>query len=138
MARPSSAHWNNAATVSTSSFLPQLQSILEQNIMQKDQIINLIKHANQGEIPPARRFTELDSKSTSSSTAENSMSEVLSDREFRILQQLAELERKVASLEDELQRAKLRNIQLERQLNAAFNREEEERIKREEAARERG
>jgi len=65
-------------------------------------------------------------------------SEVLSDREFRILQQLAELERKVASLEDELQRAKLRNIQLERQLNAAFNREEEERIKREEAARERG
>lgn len=138
VARPSSALWNNAATVSTSSFLPQLQSILEQNIMQRDQIINLIKHANLGEIPPARRFTELDSKSTSSSTAENFTSEVLSDREFRILQQLAELERKVASLEDELQRAKLRNIQLERQLNAAFNREEEERIKREEAAREQG
>lgn len=138
MARPSSAPWNNAATISSSAILPQLQSILEQNIMQRDQIIFLMKHASQGEIPPARRLNELDSKSTASSAAENFMSEALSDREFGILQQVIEMEHRVASLTDELQRIKNRNSQLERQLNAVFNREEEERIKREEAAREQG
>lgn len=138
MSRPSSAPWNNAATISSSAILPQLQNILEQNIMQRDQIIFLMKHASQGEIPPARRLTELNSKSTTSSAAENFMSEPLSDRERGILQQVHEMEHRVASLDDELQRVKMRNIQLERQLNAAFNREEEERIKREEAAREQG
>jgi serine/threonine-protein kinase OSR1/STK39 len=138
MTRPSFAPWNNAATVSASAILPDLQSILEQNIMQRDQIIFLMKHVSQGEIPPARRLTELNSKSTSSSAAENFVSEVPSDRELWILQQTAEMERRVESLVDELQRVKMTNIQLERQLNAAFNREEEERIKIEEAAREQG
>lgn len=138
MTRPSFAPWNNAATVSASAILPDLQIILEQNIMQRDQIIFLMKHVSQGEIPPARRLTELNSKSTSSSAAENFVSEIPSDRELWILQQTAEMERRVESLVDELQRVKMTNIQLERQLNAAFNREEEERIKIEEAAREQG
>lgn len=138
MTRPSFAPWNNAATVSASAILPDLQIILEQNIMQRDQIIFLMKHVSQGEIPPARRLTELNSKSTSSSAAENFVSEIPSDRELWILQQTAEMEHRVESLVDELQRVKMTNIQLERQLNAAFNREEEERIKIEEAAREQG
>jgi hypothetical protein len=44
----------------------------------------------------------------------------------------------MASLVDELQTVKLRNVGLERQLNAIYNKEEEERIRKEEAAKEDG
>jgi hypothetical protein len=45
---------------------------------------------------------------------------------------------RMATLVDELQTVKLRNVGLERQLNAIYNKEEEERIRKEEAAKEDG
>jgi hypothetical protein len=44
----------------------------------------------------------------------------------------------MANLVDELQTVKLRNALLERQLNSIFNKEEEERIRKEDAAKENG
>jgi len=57
-----------------------------------------------------------------------------SDREKDLQQQIIELQGKYSSLLEEYQIMKLKNISLERQLNAIYNKEEEERIRREEAA----
>lgn len=64
--------------------------------------------------------------------------EVLTDRERDLTQQVAELQGRVAILMDELQTVKLKNVGLERKLNAIYNKEEEERIRKEEAAKEDG
>jgi regulator of replication initiation timing len=63
---------------------------------------------------------------------------VLTDRERDLTQQVAELQARVAILMDELQTVKLKNVGLERKLNAIYNKEEEERIRKEEAAKEDG
>eukprot|EP01018_Ginkgo_biloba_P023919 Gb_18423 [translate_table: standard] len=55
----------------------------------------------------------------------NALFEASSNRERELLQQVAELQCRVEELVNELQRLKMRNAQLERQLNAVFKREEE-------------
>jgi hypothetical protein len=60
----------------------------------------------------------------------------VSDRERDLLHQVSELQARVTTLMDELQNAKLKSVGLERQLNAIYNREEEERIRMEVVAKE--
>jgi hypothetical protein len=60
----------------------------------------------------------------------------VSDRERDLLHQVSELQARVTTLLDELQNAKLKSVGLERQLNAIYNREEEERIRMEVVAKE--
>jgi len=60
------------------------------------------------------------------------------DRERELLHQVSELQARMANLVDELQSAKLKNVTLERQLNAIYNKVEEERIRKEEAAKDEG
>ncbi|KAH9321543.1 hypothetical protein KI387_016182, partial [Taxus chinensis] len=124
----------NATSVSVSDVLPQLHSMLQQNFMQRDQINTVMNYMNQGEAPPAYLSSNLTSKPTSHIGAENFLVESSSDSEQEHLQQIAELQSRVTILFNELQREKLKNVQLERQLNAIFNREEEERIRREKVA----
>eukprot|EP01018_Ginkgo_biloba_P005812 Gb_23850 [translate_table: standard] len=135
---PSPMSSSNSASVAVSAILPQLQSILQQNDMQRDQIASVMKYMSLGEAPPAYRSSNLASKTSSRSSAENFMFEASTDRERELLHQVAELQCRVANLVDELQRSKLKNVKLERQLNAIFNKEEEERIRREEVARDIG
>ncbi|KAJ7515778.1 hypothetical protein O6H91_22G027500 [Diphasiastrum complanatum] len=59
--------------------------------------------------------------------------EASSERERDLLLQVVELQFRLSTLSDELQGMKLKNLQLEHQLNAIYNKEEEERICREEA-----
>uniref|UniRef100_A0A7I4C9B2 Protein kinase domain-containing protein n=1 Tax=Physcomitrium patens TaxID=3218 RepID=A0A7I4C9B2_PHYPA len=68
----------------------------------------------------------------------NCQLEVSTDKERELLHQVSELQARMANLVDELQTVKLRNVSLERQLNAIYNKEEEERIRKEDAARESG
>lgn len=58
------------------------------------------------------------------------MTEISSDREKELLHQIAEFQSKISVLVDELQALKLKNMSLERQLNAHHNREKEERIRK--------
>nr|ADE75967.1 unknown [Picea sitchensis] len=106
--------------------------------MQRDQIATVMKYMSQGEAPPAYCSSNLASKAASHGGAENYMFEASSNRERELLLQITELQNSVASLVDELEKSKLRNIQLERKLNAVFNKEEEERIRREDVARDIG
>lgn len=126
------------SSVAVSAILPQLQSILQQNTMQRDQIVTVMKYISQGEAPPAYSSSNLASNHSSHCGAENYMFDASSNRERELLLQITELQSSVTNLVDELEKSKLRNIQLERKLNAVFNKEEEERIRREDIAREIG
>ncbi|XP_059072749.1 serine/threonine-protein kinase BLUS1 isoform X1 [Cryptomeria japonica] len=128
----------NGTSIPVSSVLPQLQSILQQNTMQRDQIAAVMKYMSHVETSSAYRSSNLASKSTSQIGAEIFMVESSSDNEREHLQQISELQSRVTNLVNELQREKFKNAQLERQLNAIFNREEEDRIRREEVDRDIG
>jgi hypothetical protein len=78
------------------------------------------------------------SRGSSASFAGDFLMDIATDRERDLLHQVSELQSRMASLVDELQTVKLRNVGLERQLNAIYNKEEEERIRKEEAAKEDG
>lgn len=100
--------------LSASAILPALQYILQQNNLQRDEIIKLIKHV------------ELGNLCESADPTNNSISQTLpiSAREGELLAQVMQLQQRIGSLVDELQRQKLKNAQLERQLNAFVKRTE--------------
>lgn len=135
-----------AASVSTgglnaSMFIQQLQNLLNHTTIQQELIVDLMNNVNPSEQHTAYRSSGLGTRNISRSTAMSSMDSVgepTTDRERELLAQVAELQSRVITLTDELQIVKSRNVQLERQLNAIFNKEEEERIRREEAARDDG
>ncbi|KAK8710235.1 hypothetical protein V6N13_145569 [Hibiscus sabdariffa] len=87
-----------------SAVLPSLQGILQQNTMQREEIIRLIKYLEQNsgklgdlsEIPPS------------------------SARERELQSQVLQLQQGVGNLVEELQRQKMKNMQLEKQLNKAL------------------
>ncbi|XP_006844998.2 serine/threonine-protein kinase fray2 [Amborella trichopoda] len=54
-----------------------------------------------------------------------------SSRERELQTQMVQLQQRIGSLVEELQRVKIKNAQLERQLNTLSNKEEEERIRKE-------
>lgn len=72
--------------------------------------------------------------SSTNSGVEHSV-EVSTDRERELLHQVSDLQFRMATLVEELQSVKIRNVHLEGQLNAIYNKEEEERIRKEEAAK---
>uniref|UniRef100_A0A7C9ENJ3 Protein kinase domain-containing protein n=1 Tax=Opuntia streptacantha TaxID=393608 RepID=A0A7C9ENJ3_OPUST len=95
------------------AILPSLQCILQQNNMQRDEIIKLIKLVEQGNL------------SDLGDGASNGMSQAqpFSAREVELLAQVSQLQQRILSLAEELQRLKLKNAQLERQLNAVVKKD---------------
>ncbi|XP_039035549.1 serine/threonine-protein kinase BLUS1-like isoform X2 [Hibiscus syriacus] len=87
-----------------SAVLPSLQGILQHNTMQREEIIRLIKYLEQNssklgdlsEIPPS------------------------SARERELQSQVLQLQQSIGNLVEELQRQKMKNMQLEKQLNKAL------------------
>ncbi|BBN19460.1 serine/threonine-protein kinase OSR1/STK39 [Marchantia polymorpha subsp. ruderalis] len=131
------------------AIFPHLQNLLHHCVSQQELVLNLINSMTvAGDPPPpatgASRLSHMGSKSFMSSSNSLSIStseaslDVSTEKERDLLDQVSGLQSRVASLVDELQVVKLRNVQLERQLNAIYNKEEEERIRKEEAAKEEG
>ncbi|XWS32760.1 hypothetical protein CRYUN_Cryun22dG0017300 [Craigia yunnanensis] len=93
--------------LTASAVLPSLQCILQQNTMQREEIIRLIKYLEQTsgkvgdltEIPPS------------------------SARERELQSQVFQLQQSIGNLVEELQRTKMKNFKLEKQLNALANKE---------------
>lgn len=102
------------SNVLASTILPALQSILQQNNLQRDEVIKLIKQVELGNL-----YESVDASN-------NGISQTLpvSAREGDLLAQVMQLQQRIGSLVDELQRQKLKNAQLERQLNAFVKRAE--------------
>ncbi|XP_071738985.1 serine/threonine-protein kinase BLUS1 [Rutidosis leptorrhynchoides] len=99
------------SSVSAASFIPSLQTIFQHNMAQREEILRLIKFVDQ----------------TSSSSSANPMDHVElgnngftqippSPREIELHSQVIQLQQSVGSLVEQLQRQKMRNAQLEKQL----------------------
>ncbi|KAK9271545.1 hypothetical protein L1049_001905 [Liquidambar formosana] len=103
-------------SLAAASVLPSLQFILQQNAMQREEIIKLIKYVEQ----TSGKHIE------SAEAGTNDLSQIspASTRERELQNVLIHLQQSIGSLVEELQRQKMKNTQLERQLNALVNKEE--------------
>lgn len=131
-----SAVWSPTYTIPTAAVLPYLQNLLHHTVSQQDLLSSLINSIGKGEPLQAQRASDFSSQRVGACSSESLEVEISSDREHELVQQVAELQNRLATLVEELQTLKLRNISLERQLNAIYNKEEEERIRREDEAKE--
>ncbi|KAK1326903.1 Calcium-dependent protein kinase 8 [Acorus calamus] len=102
------------STITPASILPSLQYMLQQNNMQREQIIKLIRSMEQMsgqnmELSDARSSDLLQVPATS--------------RERELQTYMATLQQSIWNLVEELHRMKIRNTQLEQQLNNLTNKE---------------
>ncbi|KAL5723691.1 non-specific serine/threonine protein kinase [Ranunculus cassubicifolius] len=113
---------SSTPTVTAASVLPPLQYILQQNNMQREQIVKLIKYLEQN---PGHH------SDITADTVE--LPQGSSTREKELQGQVNQLQQSIGSMVEELQRVKMRNAQLERQLNVILSNKEEDRIQREQS-----
>ncbi|KAL9323311.1 hypothetical protein ACSQ67_008168 [Phaseolus vulgaris] len=97
------------------TILPSLQCILQQNGLQREEIIKLIKYAEQssGKNAESVEAGAVDSLQVPATTRER-------DLHFQVIQ----LQQSIGSLVEELQRQKMKNVQLEKQLSSINNKVE--------------
>ncbi|XP_008782465.1 serine/threonine-protein kinase BLUS1 [Phoenix dactylifera] len=97
------------STVSTASLFPTLQFLLQQNAMQKEQLIKLIKWVEQTS----------GSQTSISDVGPSDLPQLslASSRERELHAYLAHLQQSIGKLGEEVQRLKLKNAQLEQQIN---------------------
>ncbi|AES74480.1 putative protein kinase STE-STE20-Fray family [Medicago truncatula] len=98
------------------SILPSLQCILQQNGLQREEIVKLIKYAEQS----YGKNTE----SIEAGASDALQASPVSTREKELHLQVIQLQQSIGSLVEELQRQKLKNVQLERQLSSMVNKVE--------------
>ncbi|XVE67918.1 hypothetical protein DITRI_Ditri09bG0026500 [Diplodiscus trichospermus] len=102
--------------LAASAVLPSLQYILQQNTMQREEIIRLIKYLEQA----SGKFGD------SMEVGTNDLLQIApsSARERELQSQVLQLQQSIGKLVEELQKQKLKNMQLEKQLNALTNNKE--------------
>lgn len=95
--------------VTAASLLPTLQCILQQNTMQREEIVKLIKFTERGSVNP----TDLSEAGT------NDLPQMPANsvRERELQSMVIQLQQSIGSLVEELQRQKMKNVQLEKKLN---------------------
>ncbi|KAK7381403.1 hypothetical protein VNO78_34066 [Psophocarpus tetragonolobus] len=98
------------------AILPSLQCILQQNGLQREEIIKLIKYAEQSS---AKNI-----ESVEAGTADILQAPPATSRERELHFQVIQLQQSIGSLADELQRQKMKNVQLEKQLSSMVNKVE--------------
>ncbi|XP_075501222.1 uncharacterized protein LOC142539562 isoform X1 [Primulina tabacum] len=96
-------------SVTAASVLPSLQSILQQNTMQREGIIKLIKFLEQTSVNPVEN----------SEAGMNDLPQAIptSAKERELQAQVIQMQQSIGSKVEELQRLKTRNSQLEKKLN---------------------
>lgn len=95
--------------VTAASLLPTLQCILQQNTMQREELVKLIKFAERGSVNP----TDL----SEAGTSDLPQMPATSVRERELQSMVIQLQQSIGSLVEELQRQKMKNVQLEKKLN---------------------
>ncbi|CAK9196153.1 unnamed protein product [Sphagnum troendelagicum] len=124
-------------TTPIAALVPQLQHIYHCGQKQQEALTHLLNSLSPSDTTSFHSFHSNSRYSRNSSLGSSGdfLTDV-SDRERDLLHQVSELQARVTTLMDELQNAKLKSVGLERQLNAIYNREEEERIRMEVVAKE--
>lgn len=123
----------DASSIPASVLGPQLKNLLLQTARHYETLANLLKIVSPD---AAVNVPLIVGHHTVFSEGESGAIDFSSNLDSNLGPQVHELQSKVASLTQELVSIKYRNMQLERQLNAIYNRQEEERIRQEEAERE--
>ncbi|KAK7316449.1 hypothetical protein VNO77_35489 [Canavalia gladiata] len=100
----------------TAAVLPSLQCILQQNGLQREEILKLIKYAEQS----CGKNTE----SAEAGTVDILQVPPAVTRERELHFQVTQLQQSIGSLVEELQRQKMKNVQLEKQLSNMANKVE--------------
>ncbi|KAK4367455.1 hypothetical protein RND71_011247 [Anisodus tanguticus] len=95
--------------LTAASLLPSLQCILQQNTLQREEIVKLIKFAERGSVNP----TDL----AEAGTSDLPQTSATSVREKELQSMVIQLQQSIGSLVEELQRTKMKNVQLEKKLN---------------------
>ncbi|CAN4082444.1 unnamed protein product [Withania somnifera] len=95
--------------LTAASLLPTLQCIKQQNTLQREEILKLIKFAERGSVNP----TDL----AEAGTSDLLQTLATSVRERELQSMVIQLQQSIGSLVEELQRQKMKNIQLEKKLN---------------------
>lgn len=121
------------SSVPASQLGPQLKSLLLHTVKQYEVLADLLRTASPEEAVNVPLCAACNKTSTE---GESGVLDCASNGHSDADNQIHELQSKVASLTKELACVKQRNMQLERQLNAICNQQEEERIRREEAEKE--
>ncbi|ESQ41439.1 hypothetical protein EUTSA_v10012878mg [Eutrema salsugineum] len=104
----------SSLNANTTSILPSIQSILQQNAMQREEILRLIKYVEQTSVKqPGSPETSVD---------ELLQAPAATPRERELQSQVMLLQQSFWSLTEELKKQKQRNGQLENQLNALTHR----------------
>lgn len=91
--------------LTAASLLPTLHCILQQNTLQREEIVKLIKFAERG------------SDLAEAGTSDLPQMPATSVRERELQSMVIQLQQSIGSLVEELQRQKMKNIQLEKKLN---------------------
>ncbi|MED6171643.1 hypothetical protein PIB30_042538 [Stylosanthes scabra] len=89
------------------AILPSLQCILQQNSLQREELIKLIKYAEQS----------YGKNAESADAVESLQAPPVTSRERELYFQVVQLQQSLGSLVEELQRQKMKNLQLEKQLS---------------------
>ncbi|CAN8256300.1 unnamed protein product [Cochlearia groenlandica] len=106
----------SSLNATTASILPSIQSILQQNTMQREEILRLIKYVEQTSVKqPGSPETNVDELLQMSPAT---------PRERELQSQVIALQQSFRSLTEEVKKQKQRNGQLENQLNALTHRKD--------------
>ncbi|TMW90686.1 hypothetical protein EJD97_015388 [Solanum chilense] len=95
--------------LAAASLLPTLQCILQQNTLQREELVKLIKFAERGSVNP----TDL----AEAGTSDLPQMPATSVRERELQSMVIQLQQSIGSIVEELQRQKMKNVQLEKKLN---------------------
>ncbi|KAE8021536.1 hypothetical protein FH972_007419 [Carpinus fangiana] len=104
------------SNLTPASILLSLQCVLQQNAMQREELIKLIKYL---ELTYGKH-----AESAEAVTSDLLQVPPVTTRERELQSQLIHMQQSIRSLEEELQRHKMKNAELEGQLNALVNKEE--------------
>ncbi|KAL3378855.1 hypothetical protein AABB24_004666 [Solanum stoloniferum] len=95
--------------LAAASLLPTLQCILQQNTLQREELVKLIKFAERGSVNPIDM--------AEAGTSDLLQMPATSVRERELQSMVIQLQQSIGSLVEELQRQKMKNVQLEKKLN---------------------
>ncbi|XP_042510184.1 serine/threonine-protein kinase BLUS1-like isoform X2 [Macadamia integrifolia] len=112
------------SVVPASILMPQLQNLFQQTTFQQGLIVNLLNSLQQTEAVDAFQSGKF-APQPCNSEIDASVETAASEREQLLLVKISELEARVINLTDEVAEARLKYLQLQLQLNAAYDREEE-------------
>ncbi|KAE8715077.1 Serine/threonine-protein kinase fray2 [Hibiscus syriacus] len=111
---PAAASSTSAATSPTpaSSLFPLCQSVLQANILQRENILNVMKHICAGDSIANRAFEGVCMPAAKAAVTEKSLLEEAHDREKELRHEIAELQWRLIYAQEELQKYKTENAEV--------------------------